>query len=227
MAVEVRWNARRRSRVGIAFDSRGDLVVDAPPGTTVDEVRSVLQGHARWIRNRRRALAATGGPRYPAKYENGAILLYRGRALELRLSSNAQVWLGHEHLTAPAEDAKGQVWRWYAQQANSVLGFMLAKASARLLWVGNAPRWRHQFMRSRWGSCSARGRVSLNTHLVKLPDALIEYVVVHELCHLQHLNHGPGFHRLMDASLPNWQACRKGLNAHAGLLSETPPARVG
>ena len=225
--VEVRWNARRRSRVGIAFNSSGGLVVDAPPSTTMDEVRGVLERHRRWIRNRGRALEENGGPGYPAEYESGALLLYRGRALELRLSSDAQVWLGHAHLTAPAGDAKGEVWRWYARQADGVLGHTLANASTRLPWVGDAPRWRHHFMSSRWGSCSPRGRISLNTHLVKLPDALIEYVVVHELCHLRHLNHGPGFHRLMDASLPNWQACRQRLNAHAGLLSETPPARVG
>ena len=52
--------------------------------------------------------------------------------------------------------------------------------------------------RSRWGSCSVRNDISLSLHLMKLPDILIDYVIIHELCHTIHKNHGPQFHQLLD-----------------------------
>lgn len=52
--------------------------------------------------------------------------------------------------------------------------------------------------RTRWGSCSARDDISLSIHLMKLPDELIDYVIIHELCHTIHKNHGPKFHKLLD-----------------------------
>jgi predicted metal-dependent hydrolase len=69
-------------------------------------------------------------------------------------------------------------------------------------------------MRSRWGSCSNRGVITLNTELIRLPDYLIEYVMIHELCHLKHHNHGNGFYNLLSELLPGWQLYRKELKQH-------------
>lgn len=52
---------------------------------------------------------------------------------------------------------------------------------------------------SKWGSCSGRDDISLSLHLMRLPDHLVDYILVHELCHTVHKNHGPGFHALMDS----------------------------
>ena len=54
--------------------------------------------------------------------------------------------------------------------------------------------------RSNWGSCSFKGNINLNMHLVNLPDELRDFVIIHELCHLVHRNHGAQFHRLVDAA---------------------------
>ena len=226
VAVEVRWSPRRRSRVGISFNARGGLLVEAPPGTSLEEVRGVLRRHGRWIARQSRTAHEDGGSGYPAEYAAGALLLYRGRPLELRLSNDANdadVWLGAGRLTAPERDAKRAVWAWYARQADVVFGAALSAAAARLDWVAATPPWSHRYMRSRWGSCSAKGRVALNTHLVKLADDLVEYVIVHELCHLRHLNHGPAFQRLLRKSLPEWQERRRALRRHGGLLREPSP----
>jgi len=52
--------------------------------------------------------------------------------------------------------------------------------------------------RTRWGSCSVNNDISLSLHLMKLPDPLIDYIILHELCHTRHKNHGPRFHALLD-----------------------------
>ena len=64
-------------------------------------------------------------------------------------------------------------------------------------------------MTSRWGSCQpSTGRICINVRLALYPPECLEYVVVHELCHLLERGHGPRFHALMDAFLPNWKAIR-------------------
>ena len=223
VAVDVRWNPRRRSRIGIWFDAGGGLLVEVPLGTTVADVQGVLRRHAGWIRRQSRAAREQGGAGFPAEYADGAQLLYRGKRLALRLGDGADVWLGDGRLTVPRQNAKGAVWAWYARQADAVLGGALVASVARLEWLDAAPPWRHRYMSSRWGSCSAEGRVALNTHLVKLADDLIEYVAIHELCHLRHLNHGPEFQALLGESVPDWRERRRALRGHGDLLREPPP----
>jgi predicted metal-dependent hydrolase len=66
-------------------------------------------------------------------------------------------------------------------------------------------------MRSRWGSCSKQGKITLSTELIKLPDIFLEYVIIHELCHLKHHNHGKEYYKLLSELFPDWKIVRKGL----------------
>jgi predicted metal-dependent hydrolase len=67
-------------------------------------------------------------------------------------------------------------------------------------------------MNSSWGSCSAQGALSLNIKLIQAPVEYIDYVLVHELCHMKYLHHGPEFIRLLTRALPDWQTKRDQLN---------------
>jgi predicted metal-dependent hydrolase len=77
-------------------------------------------------------------------------------------------------------------------------------------------------MRSRWGSCSSSGRISLNLLLIQAAPLLIDYVILHELAHLLEHNHGPGFQALMTALLPDWKKRRAELRHLAALLLAGP-----
>jgi predicted metal-dependent hydrolase len=68
-------------------------------------------------------------------------------------------------------------------------------------------------MKSRWGSCTGKGKITLNLKLIYMPVDLIDYVVLHELCHLKELNHSPAFYALLSRVMPNWKAQRKRLNS--------------
>ena len=67
---------------------------------------------------------------------------------------------------------------------------------------------------SNWGSCSVRGNINLNLRLVTLPQALQDYVMLHELCHLKEMNHGPKFHALLESLCPNHRALEKELRQY-------------
>ncbi len=68
-------------------------------------------------------------------------------------------------------------------------------------------------LKSRWGSCSPRGRITLNVKLIQVPRAYIDYVVFHELCHLAEPNHSPRFYELLERVLPDWRERRERLNS--------------
>jgi hypothetical protein len=127
-----------------------------------------------------------------------------GASVPLRLRAGRFELLG-----SARADAAAHFRAWYRRRAADVLGARVAHFAAV---VGVAPPpFAVKDMRSRWGSCSAKGRVSLHWGLVQLDPALLDYVVVHELCHLGELNHGPAFWRRVEAALPDWRERRKRL----------------
>ena len=67
---------------------------------------------------------------------------------------------------------------------------------------------------SNWGSCSAKGNINLNLRLVTLPQSLQDYVMLHELCHLREMNHGPRFHALLESLCPDHGTLEKELRQH-------------
>ena len=104
--------------------------------------------------------------------------------------------------------------RWYRAAATRVFAERLAACWPLVGRPGLAyPTLVPRPTRSRWGSCSHDGRIRLNLQLVEASLALIDYVLLHELCHLLELNHGPRFYALLDAALPDWRERRRALDA--------------
>ena len=77
--------------------------------------------------------------------------------------------------------------------------------------------------RTRWGSCSAQGNLNFNCLLMRAPDDVLEYVVVHELCHRKEMNHGPKFWAEVERVLPNYRESRKWLSVNGSALIRSLP----
>lgn len=103
------------------------------------------------------------------------------------------------------------VGAWYREQVKQVAGELIAKWEPR---IGvKAARLFVQRMKTRWGSCNrAKANVRLNTDLARKPRECLEYIVVHELCHLLEPTHNARFVALMDRFMPRWQFYRQALN---------------
>lgn len=84
---------------------------------------------------------------------------------------------------------------------------------ARIMGV-NYGRITIRMQKSRWGSCSSKGNLNFNCLLMRTPDEIIDYVVVHELCHLKEMNHSPRFWAEVEKVIPDYKECRKWLKDH-------------
>ncbi|EDZ68276.1 conserved hypothetical protein [Nitrosococcus oceani AFC27] len=94
---------------------------------------------------------------------------------------------------------------WYRERAAHYFAKVFAECWEKFKKNGfSKPVIKIMTMKKRWGSLSPNGTLTLNPALIKTPKACIEYVVMHELCHLQHHHHGPEFYQLLDRSLPDW-----------------------
>jgi hypothetical protein len=116
------------------------------------------------------------------------------------------------HDPADRKRAGVLIERWYRRRAKSVFSELFAEACRHMQPLGiGQPPLKIRLMRSRWGSCSSKGNITLNPKLIQVPEPLLRYVILHELCHLIEFNHSPRFWALMDQVMPGWKAHRKAL----------------
>lgn len=250
--VEVRRSPRRRTRIGLAFDPGGFVIVEAPMDVSSAEIRELIREHRRWLGHRLEKASSGNGLTACLSYTSGEIVYFlgypyelvvrHGRRDEVRLKERrrpgAQLNLfasyqlrGQLLVTLGVDEGmlrsgefselrvRGTLSDWYRGEAEDLFAAELEGWRRRLPWLrGATPPWRHRYMRSQWGSCSRAGRISLNTHLIKTPPRLIEYVVLHELCHLQHYDHSRRFYALMGRHMPDWDVRRAELDQYLPVL---------
>jgi predicted metal-dependent hydrolase len=105
---------------------------------------------------------------------------------------------------------------WYRQQAGEHFSARIGAVAKNAAWTaGKAPSFRLRKMKRTWGSCSAKGVITLNPRLIKTPPGCIDYVIAHELCHLEEMNHGKAFYALQESLCPRWREARTHLRARA------------
>ena len=97
-------------------------------------------------------------------------------------------------------------------EAKQVLPARLRELADRYGFQYNSVRIKHTV--SNWGSCSSKGNINLNLNLMRLPEDLRDYIMLHELCHLRYLNHGPEFHALLESLCPEHRSLQKRLRAY-------------
>ena len=130
---------------------------------------------------------------------------------ERRLRSTPGTGGGHIQLTGPVDPVwrVQQMRRWLQQRGRAVLVPWLAQVARETGLSYGRVAVRRQ--RSRWGSCSARHDISLNCALLFMEADLVRHVLVHELAHTRHLNHGPAFWRLVARLAPDFEAAERAL----------------
>jgi predicted metal-dependent hydrolase len=150
--------------------------------------------------------------------QRGATVPYLGSTLQLQpIAGRQRVHRQGERLLVPAgEDARPALERWYRRMARHEIAPRLDRATA----LAGTP-YRDlviRAQRTRWASCSATGRMSFNWRLLLAPESVLDYVVWHEVCHLQVLDHSPHFWALLERHWPGYREDREWLRRHGGTL---------
>jgi len=218
---------RKSGRVAIHVEPGGRVVVDAPEESTDAQIRIAVSARARWIHTHLEKIRERRKHVLPREYVSGESLIYLGRRYRLKVKTHASPgalvrmrgsFIEVSIKARSAAGVKSALEAWYRERARAVFGERLATTAKSLRWLKDTPEFRLQRMTAQWGSCSPAGCLTLNPQLVKAPRECIDYVLLHELCHLRVHNHGPAFYRLLDRHLPGWQSIKSRLDDQAEVI---------
>jgi predicted metal-dependent hydrolase len=234
----------RGRSVKIVVNGPEAVEVRVPPRVSLRAVQAFVAEQAEWI-VRTMAKQAKRPRVAPLTYATGETLYYLGKPCRLEVAHSVwkSVALADGVLrvtlanTANPARVKALVNEWFLTQSQAVFAEGLAEMVERF---GDRIRREHgslvmrsdehpagvwltvRAMKTRWGSCSKDGHVTLSTELIHAPRRLIDYVIVHELCHLVHLNHSRAFYFQLARCLPDWEERRRELESRSWRQAQVP-----
>lgn len=204
--------ARRRT-LEISVLPTGQVEVTAPDGSELVRVQERVKRRARWILRQKNFFRQFHPRPSPRQYLSGETHLYLGRRYRLKVEAGpspgvhlARGFLFVSDLLAPSPERTSELLQnWYRSRAQEVFLETFDALWQRHLMRAGKPRLQLKAMRTRWGSLSKGGILTLNPALIRAPRECIEYVICHELCHLHHHDHSAGFFKLLARRMPDWE----------------------
>ena len=207
----VRTNRKRSASIQI----HGEIVKVRVPKTLSDRnIRDLITKRTNWITDKLQAVSERPATK-PKEYVSGEAFSYLGKHYRLKVvkahcgPSPLQLKAGYLVATVPETDANPEktirpmLVAWYQQQAAKRLGEKTARLAKA---VGVEPKSvTIKDYKSRWGACSVRGDISYNWRIILTPHRIVDYVVVHELCHMLEHNHSPRYWRHVAHHMPDWR----------------------
>ena len=205
--------SERARRVRVTVDHRGVEVV-LPRRSAEREAAAAISELEPWIRRRVRELERA----QEAVAARGEAVPYLGELLRLRSEpGRTRVHRRGSELLAPAGAAREPALeRWYRRAAREEIAPRLERACA--LAGSSYSKLTIRGQRTRWASCSRSGAMSFNWRLLLAPEAVLEYVVWHEVCHLQIMDHSPRFWSLLERWCPDYREHSRWLRRHGQTL---------
>ena len=199
----------------------GELKVTAGRGVKENEILRFVEKHRRWI-DKQRKFFSQWHEKFPEKtYAEGEEFVFLGERVRLDFeeAKNKKIRVKKEQgrlvLSATRESLQSQelkrkaVRQFYEEQARLFLTQRIEGLAQSLDLHYTALRFRS--MKSRWGSCSSQGEICLNLRLIVFKQTIIDYVIIHELCHLVHQNHSSRFWALVKTHYPDYEGAKEEL----------------
>ena len=214
------------------------VVATAPVDASDEMIHDAMMKRARWIWQSLQDFAKQKEHVLPKRYVSGETQFYLGRRYVLKVITDAEtndvinstvklsrgklnVELSQIDSELDSEEraalVKSLINEWYKNRAELISRERLKSLIYKASWVENSPSFKLMVMKKQWGSCSTKGNLILNPHLVKAPKECIDYVILHELCHIAEHNHSEQFWRLLTQVMPNWREVKARLDGMAEL----------
>lgn len=211
-------------RQTMAIEVHPDLqvTVQAPEGADLATIEARVKKRAPWILRQQRRFETYLPKLPPRQYVSGETHRYLGRQYRLKVLENGTeegVKLSRGYFYIQVRDkndtarVKVLLTEWYRRQAQRVFKERLDICFARVRFLKlDYPQLTIRHMKTRWGSCTPEGKIILNLKLIQVPKVYIDYVIMHELCHLKEHNHSQRFYELLNRVMPDWREKREQLN---------------
>lgn len=200
-----------RKSLGITITPDMEVLVIAPVDTPIEKIKEKIRKRASWIL-KQQSFFLSFYPKTPIrKYVSGETHLYLGTQYRLQVTisnKNEVKYKGRiiEVMTKDKKNVGEQLKQWYRDKAKAKFMTIAEPYIQRFKTYNVAPtEIVIQEMPTRWGSCTAKGKIILNPELIKAPKHCIEYVIIHELCHLVHRDHTQKFIALQTKEMPDWE----------------------
>jgi predicted metal-dependent hydrolase len=225
-AVPYRIRRSARARHARIEVSPAGVEVVVPRGFAIDRVEPFVAEKRRWIERTLRRMRESETEQPPARLHDGGELPYLGERLELRVRVEPGRRRAHvarrggalvARVGEPGEEPlRDALERWYRRRAHAEVGPRLDAACAR---AGRSyARLSIRAQRTRWASCSGSGTMSFNWRLLLAPEPILDYVVEHEVAHLDLADHSDRFWSLLASRCPDWERHERWLRAHGHAL---------
>jgi len=216
--VFVEFGKRKHLSLIVYPDLR--VVVRVPLKSKKDKIELIIRKKLRWIVKKIEYFENLEPIFPPSEFISGETHYFLGKSYRLKIqpSEKAGIELVDDFIeiklsnTDDKKKIEKMLMEWYKTQAKELLIQRIEKYLPIFLEIGAArPEIKFRKMKSRWGSCSRKNIVTLNTELIKAPFYCSDYVVIHELCHLIHLSHCRKFYSLLQNKMPDWKERKKRL----------------
>ena len=221
-AEVIRTNRRKTASVKVV---EGRVAVVVPRFTTKARVEELVAKKTRWIREKL-LLQREHRPPKPKEYVSGECFTYLGRKYRLKVETGAtkSVKLRNGRLVVQVpplvqkreQYVQSALVEWYREHALEKLREKVERYSGVVR--AKPTSLDVKTFKGRWGSCSSKGHVQFNWKIIIAPNRIVDYVVVHELCHLVHHNHSPQYWKCVEWVLPDYRECREWLKANGRTL---------
>ena len=204
--IEVIRTNRKKSASVQVVDCQVQVII--PQGLSDARIEQIVREKTSWIRDKLRKQSLMK-PKKPKEYVSGEAFAYLGKNYRLKLAQGSseavKLTLGKLVIGADA-DIKRELTSWYIHNAEKRLNEKVVRFAQV---IGVEPKTvKVKDYKSRWGSCSSLGDISFHWAIIMAPHYIVDYVVVHELCHMIHHNHSPAFWQQVEKVLPNYSECR-------------------
>ena len=219
-------SARRRT-VSITLHPERGVVVHTPRRYPLREVEALLREKARWIFKHLGQMEADRAKRPQTLWQPGEEVPLRGNRYPLfclPALEEEQVWFDGERfnlrtheLVPPPEKIETMMVDWYREEARRIINERVEHYRHGLGVSPEVIRIKDQ--KHRWGSCSAQGALNFSWRLILAPERVLDYVVVHELCHLRFLDHSNRFWTLVELVLPDYRELKAWLRQEGSSLT--------
>ena len=217
---------RKRKTQCIQIRPPGDVTVLSPIGKSEQEIHRAVQTKVKWIRKKLSEMSEIYSLKRERQYINGEPFYYMGREHCLRIEAREKykrprVDLEGDKLVVytakvKAEDIRYAIENWYRKKAFENISDRISYYQCYFIERPTQVIVKKQ--RKRWGSCTAKHKLLFNFKCVMLPLWVLDYIVVHEMCHMVHLNHSNEFWSLVEQILPDYKLRRKWLKNNGGAL---------